>query len=118
MNLNFGKSQSTQMPLLLDTESSESSVYIRRNVEEKQREDEHVEGGVQTYYEYEEAVLTRMEYQQYLNEQLQAENTALKAQIAENADAMIELAGMIDKLNTKTDEQADALIEIAGMVVN
>lgn len=115
MTLNFGKSQSTQMPLLLDTESSQTSVYIRRNVQEKQVQDE-MGGEPRTVYEYEECVLTKQEYLQYRNEQLQAENDALKAQVAEQADAMIELAGMVDALNTKSNEQADALIELAGMV--
>lgn len=115
MTLNFIPSQSTVMPKLLDTESSQTHVFIRRNIEEKTREDEH-SGEPQTYYEYEEVQLTKQEYQEYVNEQLLAENADLKAQLAEQADAMVELAGLIEEVNTKTVEHDDALVELASMV--
>lgn len=95
MTLNFIQSQSTVTPKLLDTESSQTHVFIRQNVKEKVREDEHTGGEPETYYVYEECCLTKAEYQQYLNEQLQAENAALKAQVTDLEDALIELASMI-----------------------
>ncbi|MCM1232024.1 MAG: hypothetical protein NC489_18035 [Ruminococcus flavefaciens] len=90
-------------------------VFIRQNVEQKTRQDEHTGGQLETYYEYDEVQLTKLEYQQYVNENLTAENEALKAQVAEQAEAMVELAGLFDELNTKSDEQAEALVELAGM---
>lgn len=59
------KSESTVMPETVDTTSSKTTVYLRRGIEEKQREDE-VRGGNTTYYEYEEAKMTRDEYEEYL----------------------------------------------------
>lgn len=115
MQLKFGKSSSNIAPQLLDTESSQTSVYIRRNVEEKQRTNEQ-SGETETYFEYEEACLTKLEYQQYVNEQLTAENESLKAQLAEATDAVVELAARTEEVNAKADEAAEALIELAGMV--
>lgn len=116
MTLNFTLSQSTVMPKLLDTESSQTHVFLRRNVEEKTRQDEHSGGEPQTYYEYEEVQLTKQEYQEYVNEQLRAENADLKAQVQEQADAMVELAALIEEVNTKTGEHDDALVELASMM--
>lgn len=66
MALNYKKSQSSIYPELLDTTSSKKYVYLRQNVVEKQSED--MDGETYTYYEYEEAKLTKEEYEQYLEE--------------------------------------------------
>lgn len=116
MTLKFIPSQSTVMPKLLDTGSSQTHVFIRQNVEEKTRQDEHSGGEPQTYYEYEECQLTKQEYQEYLNDQLRAENADLKVQLQEQAEAMVELAGLIEEVNSKTVEHDDALIELVSMM--
>lgn len=116
MNLHFGTSQSTIMPVLIDTESSQTHVLLRRNVQQKTRQEEGREP--ETYYEYEECQLTKLEYQQYMNEQLMAENAALKARAEENEQAMMELAARIEEINDKTDENSVALMEVGGMVAD
>ena len=67
MKLNFIKSQSSVKPDLVDTTSSKTTVYIRPNIVENQRTDE-MSGETSTFYEYQEAKLTKEEYQEYLKE--------------------------------------------------
>ena len=61
MNLYFKKSQSYVKPELVDTTSSKKVVYIRQNIVEIQKDDTK-------FYEYDEAKLTKSEYQEYLKE--------------------------------------------------
>lgn len=62
MILNYIKSESTIKPELIDTISSKKVVYLRKNINEKKRD---IEGESQTYYEYDEAKLTKGEYEEY-----------------------------------------------------
>lgn len=88
MNLYFKKSQSTVKPELVDTTSSKKVVYIRQNIVETKKDNT-------TYYEYDEAKLTKAEYQEYLKE-LEASNVSetienLKAenkQLSETVDML------------------------------
>lgn len=66
MKMNYVKSESTIKPELIDTTSSKTTVYIRKNIIEKERDSEA--GDSTTYYEYDEAKLTKEEYQEYLKE--------------------------------------------------
>ena len=67
MKLYYIKSQSSVKPDLVDTTSSKTTVYLRQNIVEKTKLDEISEENT-TYYEYEEAKLTKEEYQEYLKE--------------------------------------------------
>ena len=67
MKLNYVKSSSSVKPDLIDTTSSKTTVYIRKNIIEKERMDKET-GDYTTYYEYDEAKLTKEEYQEYLKE--------------------------------------------------
>ena len=67
MKLNFIKSQSSVKPDLIDTTSSKTTVYIRQNIVENIKTDE-MSGEKTIFYEYEEAKLTKQEYQEYLKE--------------------------------------------------
>ena len=67
MKLNYVKSSSSVKPDLIDTTSSKTTVYIRQNIVENQRTDE-ISGETSTFYEYQEAKLTKEEYQEYLKE--------------------------------------------------
>ena len=67
MKLNFIKSQSSVKPDLVDTTSSKTTVYIRQNIVENIKTDE-MSGKETVFYEYEEAKLTKEEYQEYLKE--------------------------------------------------
>ena len=67
MKLNYVKSQSSVKPDLIDTTSSKTTVYIRQNIVENIKTDE-MSGEETVFYEYEEAKLTKQEYQEYLKE--------------------------------------------------
>ena len=67
MKLNYVKSQSSVKPDLIDTTSSKTTVYVRQNIVEKIKTDE-MSGEETVFYEYEEAKLTKAEYQEYLKE--------------------------------------------------
>ena len=67
MKLNYVKSQSSVKPELVDTTSSKTTVYIRKNIVENKKTDE-MSGKETVFYEYEEAKLTKQEYQEYLKE--------------------------------------------------
>lgn len=61
--MEWHKSESTIKPDEVDTTSSKTTVYLRRNIIEKQRDNESES---QIYYEYDEAKLTKEEYQEYM----------------------------------------------------
>ena len=67
MKLNYVKSQSSVKPDLVDTTSSKVVVYLRQNIVENKKTDE-MSGEETVFYEYEEAKLTKEEYQEYLKE--------------------------------------------------
>ena len=67
MKLNYVKSQSSVKPDLVDTTSSKVVVYLRQNIVENKKTDE-MSGEQTVFYEYEEAKLTKQEYQEYLKE--------------------------------------------------
>ena len=74
MKLNFIKSQSSVKPDLVDTTSSKTTVYIRQNIIEKEKIVENINSedndttSTTVFYEYDEAKLTKEEYQEYLKE--------------------------------------------------
>ena len=67
MKLNYIKSQSSVKPDLVDTTSSKVVVYLRQNIVENIKTDE-TSGKETVFYDYEEAKLTKAEYQEYLKE--------------------------------------------------
>ena len=67
MKLEFYKSSSSVKPELIDTTSSKVVVYLRQNIIENKKTDE-MSGEETVFYEYEEAKLTKAEYQEYLKE--------------------------------------------------
>lgn len=67
MKLNYIKSQSINYPDLVDTTSSKTVVYLRKNIIELTNYDVESNENV-SYYEYEEAKLTKEEYELYLKE--------------------------------------------------
>ena len=99
MKLKFYKSQSSVKPELLDTSSSKKIVYIRQNIIEVQKDDT-------TFYEYDEAKLTKTEYQDYLKElettdtleiveNLKSENQTLSEQIDMLTNCILEMSEII-----------------------
>ena len=67
MKLNYIKSQSSVKPDLVDTTSSKVVVYLRQNIVENIKTDK-MSGKETVFYEYEEAKLTKEEYQKYMKE--------------------------------------------------
>lgn len=67
MKLNYIKSQSSVKPDLVDATSSKVVVYLRQNIVENIKTDE-MSGEETVFYDYEEAKLTKVEYQEYLKE--------------------------------------------------
>lgn len=99
MNLYFKKSQSSVKPELIDTTSSKKVVYIRQNIVEIQKDNV-------VFYEYDEAKLTKTEYQEYLKEleatdtlqiveNLKAENQSLSEQVDMLTNCILEMSEMI-----------------------
>lgn len=69
MKINYVKSRSSIKPELIDTTSSKSTVYLRKNIVEVERNDMNDDSSASTtFYEYDEAKLTKQEYQEYLKE--------------------------------------------------
>ena len=101
MNLYFKKSQSSVKPELIDTTSSKKVVYIRQNIVEVQKNDI-------VFYEYDEAKLTKSEYQDYLKE-LEATDTL---EIVENLKAENKtLSETVDMLTNCILEMSEIIYE-------
>ena len=99
MKLNFIKSQSSVKPEFVDTTSSKKVVYIRQNIVEIQKDDT-------TFYEYDEAKITKDEYKEYLAEietqdtretieNLKAENKSLTEQVDMLTSCILEMSEII-----------------------
>lgn len=67
MKLNYTKTKSTVKPDILDTTSSKVVVYLRKNIE-KIDEVDQTSGDTIQMYVYDEATLTKEEYDQYVAE--------------------------------------------------
>ena len=98
------KSQSSVYPILIDTTSSKKYVYLRENVIEI--ESDNTDGETYTYYEYDEAKLTKEEYEQYLDElsstetledieSLKTENQTLTEQIDMLMNCVLEMSELV-----------------------
>ena len=99
MNLYFKKSQSSVKPTLIDTTSSKKVVYIRQNIVEIRKDDT-------TFYEYDEAKLTKDEYKEYLAEletqdtletieNLKAEDKSLTEQVDMLTSCILEMSEVV-----------------------
>ena len=102
MKLKYIKSQSSVKPDLVDTTSSKVVVYLRQNIVENVKTDE-ISGEESVFYEYEEAKLTKAEYQEYLKELngsdtlqtieiLKAENQNLNEQVTMLTNCLLEVS--------------------------
>ena len=108
----------TTRPPEIDTTSSKSLVYIRRNITEVEKEDE--QGNTYTVWEYDEARLTPEEYERYLQE-LESPALDMIMQQVNDLTANQELADTTTEANHEeqmqllNDIQADiAMIELEG----
>lgn len=105
MKLNYIKSQSSNKPDLIDTTSSKKYVYLRQNVVEINSKDEQ-SGEGRSYFEYDEAKLTKSEYEEYLKESnstetlesienLKAENQMLTEQVDMLTACLVEMSEIV-----------------------
>ena len=66
MQVNWKYTESTVRPLEVDIVSSPTSIYLAKNIVEKQRDD--MNGELTTYFEYQSAILSHVEYLAYIAE--------------------------------------------------
>ena len=109
MKLNYVKSQSSVKPDLIDTTSSKTTVYVRQNIVEKEKAVENTNSedndatSTTVFYEYDEAKLTKEEYQEYLKElngsdtlqtieDLKTENQNLNEQVSMLTECLLEMS--------------------------
>ena len=78
MTITWKKVSSNESPAEVDETSSATSVYLRKNIEEKHITDE--QGNESIMFEYDEAVLTKDEYARY---QDKLDTEALIAEVLE-----------------------------------
>lgn len=71
MNLNFYKSESTVCPDEVDTTSSPTTVYIRKNIRQETFID--ADGRELTAWRYDEAKISKAEYNQHMQDKAQAD---------------------------------------------
>lgn len=104
MNLGWYRSESTVRPLEVDTTTSKKYIYLRKNIEETQKQDD--DGESYTIFNYDEAKLTQEEYEIYLKEitatqtldnieTLKVENELLLEQVDMLTNCILEMSEMI-----------------------
>lgn len=102
MKLKYVKSQSSVKPELIDTTSSKITVYLRKNIVEVENTNESDDTST-PFYEYDEAKLTKEEYQEYLKEldttnalqtieNLKEENKNLNEQVTMLTECLLEMS--------------------------
>lgn len=96
MKINYTKAEALSYPEPIDSTSSKKFIYLRRNITELSRVDECT-GKPFIYYEYDEAKLTKEEYQYYLKE-LNVENTLEMLQALQKENQIL-----TDQVNILTD---------------
>ena len=72
LSLNYYISESDNMPDEIDTMSSPTTVYLRRNIRTEERHDTETKT-TKTVYVYDEATIPRDEYNAYLTGKTQAD---------------------------------------------
>lgn len=95
MELKFYKSESAIYPNLVDDTSSKVVTYIRQNIVEKQITNDNGEN--YTYYEYDEAKLTKEEYEQYLSEMESTETLQTVENLKAENQMLTEQVDMLDE---------------------
>ena len=71
-NLDYYQSESDTMPDEIDTSSSQTTVYLRKNIHTEERQDIEAET-TRTVYVYDEAKVPRQDYDSYMQGKTQAD---------------------------------------------
>lgn len=114
MVLNFYKSESSVKPLELDEVSSKKVVYIRKNISETIKNSE--DDSSFKMYTYEEAKLTKEEYEQYLKELTASETLKEVEKIKEENNTLSEQIELLD--STLSTMLEDILPSIADGTID
>ena len=77
LNLVYRKSESNDMPMEVDTVSSPTTVYLRRNIRTEERQDVET-GTTRTVYVYEELKMSKTEYIDVLRKQQEITDEAVQ----------------------------------------
>ena len=72
LNLDYYQSESDTMPDEIDTTSSPTTVYLRKNIRTEERQDIETETS-RTVYVYDEAKAARQDYENYMQGKTQAD---------------------------------------------
>lgn len=88
------KSESAIRPDTLDTTSSKTSIFLRRNIIEKQHKDV-IYGEMQTHFEYEEAKLTKEEYEKYKQNSANEEIVNLRNEVDMLTECLLEMSQLL-----------------------
>ena len=72
LNLDYYPSESDTMPDEIDTTSSPTTVYLRKNIHTEERQDIETET-TRTVYVYDEAKVARQDYDNYMQGKTQAD---------------------------------------------
>ena len=111
INYQYHEGSQTVKPLAIDTNSSKSVVYLRRNIEQITRTDE-MSGEEITLWGYEEAQLTLPEYEVYKSEAA-AELTAKVA--TDNLSLMEAIAESYEQALAAQEAQLTIMAAIADL---
>ena len=72
LNLDYYQSESNTIPEEIDTASSPTTVYLRKNIHTEERQDIETETS-RTVYVYDEAKVARQDYDNYMQGKTQAD---------------------------------------------
>ena len=92
--MKWEKSESTVRPDEVDATSSKKVVYLRRNINKKQRESK-IDGEMQTYFEYDEAKLTKEEYEKYKENPENEEIENLRNEMSMLTECLLEMSQIL-----------------------
>ena len=85
--MEWNQAESRQYPELVDATSCPGKVYVRTNVKEVTHDEE-------TYYSYQEALMSKEGYQSYSGQML----SNISELVDENSQAILELAEIIGEM--------------------
>ena len=101
MNFNYIKSRSFIKPDIIDSTSSKKVVYIRRDITEIEEEGK-------VFYEYEEAKISKEEYDKYL----------METNIIQFIDSIENLKNENKSLNKQIDILTSCILEMSEIIYN
>ena len=111
ITMEWYKSEATHEPKIVDCDSSSTTVFLRRNVEQIEKSDES--GRTYTAWEYDEAKITHEQYEEILSAGITALEESSEA-ISEAVDIVMteELPAQSDQIDSLSDAIDDILTNV------